>query len=203
MANENKTWLERNTFHHSQFWDLLKLIKEKEKKNLRISLCIPTLNEEKTIGKEIVIFKSELMNRYPLVDEFAVIDSGSTDKTREIAAEFGADVTINTRKMKPGEARKVVKAHIKKIGWPLFGHKILEMSGTPVGQELAWGLMSFAGVVGMVGFCLDRIPVRLSNLMAFDADAFETVLVDISFEPRDGDETHSGASIVRGALTDA
>jgi len=94
MANENKTWLERNTFHHSQFWDLLKLIKEKEKKNLRISLCIPTLNEEKTIGKEIVIFKSELMNRYPLIDEFAVIDSGSKDKTREIAAEFGADVYL-------------------------------------------------------------------------------------------------------------
>jgi len=88
------------------------------------------------------------------------------------ASEFGADVTINTRKMKPGEARKAVKARVKELGWPLFGHKVLEMSGTPVGQELAWGLMSFAGTVGIVGFCLDRIPVRLSNLMAFDADAF-------------------------------
>ncbi|MEM9521476.1 MAG: anti-sigma factor [Actinomycetota bacterium] len=38
---------------------------------------------------------------------------------------------------------------------------------------------------------------------AFDADAFETVLVDISFEPRDGVATHSGASIVRGAIVDA
>ena len=36
----------------------------------------------------------------------------------------------------------------------------------------------------------------------FDPDAFESVLVDISFEPRDGVETHSGASIVRGAVTD-
>lgn len=36
----------------------------------------------------------------------------------------------------------------------------------------------------------------------FDPDAFESVLVDISFEPRDGVETHSGASIVRGAITD-
>jgi glucosyl-3-phosphoglycerate synthase len=94
MASEKKSWLDRNTFHHSQFWDLLKLIEAKEKKGLKISLCIPTLNEEKTIGKEIVIFKSELMNRYPLIDEFAVIDSGSTDKTREIAAEFGADVYL-------------------------------------------------------------------------------------------------------------
>ncbi len=85
-------WLQSNTFHHGQFWDLLGLIKEKEKKNLTISLCIPTLNEEKTIGKEVVLFKSELQDRYPLLDEIAVIDSGSTDRTLEVASSFGADV---------------------------------------------------------------------------------------------------------------
>jgi len=36
--------------------------------------------------------KSELMTRYPLLDELVVIDSGSTDKTREIARSYGADV---------------------------------------------------------------------------------------------------------------
>jgi len=90
--NKIEEWLNNNTFHHGEFWDLLKLIELKEEQNLTISLCIPTLNEEKTIGKEVVIFKSELMDRYPLIDEFAVIDSGSTDNTREIAASFGADV---------------------------------------------------------------------------------------------------------------
>jgi anti-sigma-K factor RskA len=34
----------------------------------------------------------------------------------------------------------------------------------------------------------------------FDSSAFDSVLVDISYEPRDGDETHSGASIVRGEI---
>lgn len=34
----------------------------------------------------------------------------------------------------------------------------------------------------------------------FDLSEFDTVLVDISYEPRDGDETHSGASIVRGEI---
>ena len=81
-----ETWLERNTFHHGAFWDLIKLVEEKEKKGLKISLCIPTLNEEKTIGKEVLILRSELMERYPLVDEFAVIDSGSEDKTLEVAS---------------------------------------------------------------------------------------------------------------------
>lgn len=84
-------WLQTNTFHHSAFWDLKHLVEEKERQGLKISLCIPTLNEEKTIGKEIVIFRSELMTRYPLLDELAVVDSGSTDRTLEVAATYGAD----------------------------------------------------------------------------------------------------------------
>ena len=95
MSGTDSNWLEGNTYHHSDFWDLLKLIERKEKKNLSISLCIPTLNEASTIGKEVVIFRSELMSRYPLLDEIAVIDSGSSDETREIAASFGADVYLD------------------------------------------------------------------------------------------------------------
>ena len=87
-------WLDTNTFHYSQFSDLYRLVEVKQKKGLKISLCLPTLNEEKTIAKEIIIMKSELMTRYPLVDELIVIDSGSTDNTVEIAKAFGADVHI-------------------------------------------------------------------------------------------------------------
>jgi glucosyl-3-phosphoglycerate synthase len=93
--NKIDQWLRANTFHHGEFWDLRKLVEEKQRKNLRISLCIPTLNEEKTIGKEIIVFKSQLIDRYPLLDELAVIDSGSTDRTREVAAAFGATVTLS------------------------------------------------------------------------------------------------------------
>ena len=95
MSDEDKnSWLEKNTFHHGEFWDILKLVEEKEKKGLQISLCIPTLNEEKTIGKEVLILRSELMERYPLIDEFAVIDSGSQDKTLEVAGNYGADTYL-------------------------------------------------------------------------------------------------------------
>jgi glucosyl-3-phosphoglycerate synthase len=87
-------WLQSNTYHHSEFRDLRALVEAKERAGLTISLCIPTLNEEKTIGKEVVIFRSELMQRYPLVDEIAIIDSGSTDKTLEIASSFGADTYL-------------------------------------------------------------------------------------------------------------
>lgn len=100
-------WLKTNTFHHSAFWDLNALVTEKQKQGLTVSLCIPTLNEDRTIGKEVVIFKSELMHRYPLVDEIAVIDSGSTDQTAEVARAFGADVYL---------ARDILPAYGQKRG---------------------------------------------------------------------------------------
>ncbi len=90
-----KTWLSSHTFHHADFWDIQELVRAKEESGLSISLCIPTLNEEATIGKEIVMFKSELMDRYPLLDELAVIDSGSTDATLDVAASYGADTYLS------------------------------------------------------------------------------------------------------------
>jgi len=108
-------WLKDHTFHHSEFWDLKAMVAEKQKQGLTISLCIPTLNEEKTIGKEIVIFKSELMNRYPLLDEIAVIDSGSQDRTLEVAKSFGADTyysgdILKSQGFKRGKGENLWKA---------------------------------------------------------------------------------------------
>ena len=39
---EKNTWLKKNTFHHGEFWDILKLVEEKEKKEQPIHVCIPT-----------------------------------------------------------------------------------------------------------------------------------------------------------------
>jgi len=89
-----KNWLQTNTFHHTDFTDLGLLVEKKQEKGLKISLCLPTLNEEETVGKEIVIMKSELTGRYPLLDEIIVMDSGSKDRTVEVAEHYGADVYL-------------------------------------------------------------------------------------------------------------
>ncbi len=124
MTNLNE-WVNKNTYHHSQFWDLKNLIKEKERQGITVSLCIPTLNEEKTIGKEIVIFKSELVNRYPLLDEIAVIDSGSEDKTLEVAASFGADTYLSNDILPEIESKKGKGENLWKAIYQLKGDIIV------------------------------------------------------------------------------
>ena len=90
MKGENR--ILESTFHHNDFKDKAVLVRQKEAQKLKISLAFPTLNEEATIGKEVLVLKTELMDRFPLLDEIAVIDSGSKDRTREAAAENGARV---------------------------------------------------------------------------------------------------------------
>jgi len=78
-----KEWLKKNTFHHSKFKNVESLIEKKHELGLTISLCFPTLNEEKTVGKEITLMRRELMEKHPLLDEITVIDSGSIDRTEQ------------------------------------------------------------------------------------------------------------------------
>jgi len=87
-----ESWLPERTYRHSEFSDIKVLLTKKAELGVKISLCLPTLNEADTIAKEIVLLKSELMDRYPLLDEIAVIDSGSSDNTLEVAKSFGAKV---------------------------------------------------------------------------------------------------------------
>jgi len=87
-------WLAERTFHHSQFSDIAHLVKLKRAQGLTVTLCFPALNEEKTIGREIRVLKRALMERQPLLDQILVVDSGSTDRTRRIAAKQGAEVHL-------------------------------------------------------------------------------------------------------------
>ena len=85
-------WFAENTFHAHEFSDVRKLVALKERQNLTISVGLPALNEEKTIGTVIRRVKTALMDRVPLIDQMVVIDSMSDDRTAEIAAELGVPV---------------------------------------------------------------------------------------------------------------
>ncbi len=80
------------SFHHHDFSDIETLVSEKEAARLSVSLCIPTLNEEGTIARIVETLRHSLVDTHRLLDELVVIDSGSTDRTRALAAEAGAQV---------------------------------------------------------------------------------------------------------------
>jgi glucosyl-3-phosphoglycerate synthase len=85
-------WFAEANFHHSEFADLGRLATLKEKQGLTISLVLPTLNESETIGPIVRRAVREMQERFPILDEILVIDSSSTDDTREIATAEGARV---------------------------------------------------------------------------------------------------------------
>src|SRR4029077_10777139 len=85
-------WFGESNFHHAEFGDLRRLVQLKEKQGVTVSLVLPTLNEEETIGPIVRRAIREMVGRVPLLDEILVIDSASTDRTREIAEAEGARV---------------------------------------------------------------------------------------------------------------
>jgi glucosyl-3-phosphoglycerate synthase len=85
-------WFAENTFHAHEFADIAKLVALKERHGVTISVGLPALNEERTIGTVIKRVRSALMERAPLIDQIVVIDSDSTDRTVEIATELGVPV---------------------------------------------------------------------------------------------------------------
>jgi len=59
---------------------------------LTVAVVLPALDEEATVGRIVSAVRRRLLERWPLVDELVVVDSGSTDATARVAAEAGARV---------------------------------------------------------------------------------------------------------------
>ena len=95
------------------------------------------------------------------------VDPGRLATIREHGAALAIDVKGKTVK----DVRKEIGAFASGAGAPSTRWKIFETSGRPAGQEMAWGLLNHGAYLGVVGFTMDTVTVRLSNLMAFDARA--------------------------------
>ncbi|HEY4492815.1 MAG TPA: glucosyl-3-phosphoglycerate synthase, partial [Acidobacteriota bacterium] len=98
-------WFAENTFHANEFKNLEKLLDLKKEQGLTISVAMPALNEEATVGRVIRTTKRALMDSVPLVDEIVLIDSGSVDRTREIAESCGIPVFTHQLMLPQYEAR--------------------------------------------------------------------------------------------------
>ncbi|MFI5686720.1 glucosyl-3-phosphoglycerate synthase [Streptomyces sp. NPDC051636] len=91
MLKEVERWLSTRSWSVTDR-PLHKILAAKQRTGQSVSVVLPALNEEETVGDIVAIIRHDLMQQVPLVDEIVVVDSGSTDRTSEVAAAAGARV---------------------------------------------------------------------------------------------------------------
>lgn len=97
-----------------------------------------------------------------------------SDEKLIAAKSNGVDAILNSKGLDIRDVKAKVKEIAKDLGASKYGWKIFEFSGTSAGQELAFNLLTFTSTVSIVGFTMNKLEVRLSNLMAFDAKLIGT-----------------------------
>jgi 6-hydroxycyclohex-1-ene-1-carbonyl-CoA dehydrogenase len=95
------------------------------------------------------------------------IDQGRLD----LASEHGAHLCLDSASNDFKQIKSTIRSFVHESDRTPIGLKIFETSGTPRGQEIAYGLLDPGAHLAVVGYTPRKVEVRLSNLMAFDATA--------------------------------
>ncbi|MEW2140929.1 glucosyl-3-phosphoglycerate synthase [Streptomyces sp. NPDC005409] len=93
MLEEVERWLADRSWSAADR-PLDQLLDRKRATGSTVSVVLPALDEEATVGAIVETIRRELIEGLPvpLVDELLVVDSGSRDRTAQVAADAGARV---------------------------------------------------------------------------------------------------------------
>lgn len=93
VLDEVERWLAARSWSAADR-PLDQLLDRKRAAGTTVSVVLPALDEEATVGEIVEVIRRELVEGLatPLVDELVVVDSGSSDRTAEVAAKAGARV---------------------------------------------------------------------------------------------------------------
>ncbi|HVA59261.1 MAG TPA: glucosyl-3-phosphoglycerate synthase [Mycobacteriales bacterium] len=115
MRADARRWFERRTSRAAD-WPLPRLLAAKG--DSRVAVVLPALNEAATVGRIITRIRRDLfpLNEGPasrpgLLDEIVVMDSGSTDRTAEVATDAGARV-VHRGDVLPGYPPRAGKGEV-------------------------------------------------------------------------------------------
>lgn len=89
----------------------------------------------------------------------------------DLLAREGVAQGLDPRRLDARALKKEIGEFARQSGLRSREWKIFECSGTAAGQATAYGLLVHGATLGVVGFTLEKVEVRLSNLMAFHARA--------------------------------
>ncbi|MBX6369998.1 MAG: 6-hydroxycyclohex-1-ene-1-carbonyl-CoA dehydrogenase [Rhodospirillales bacterium] len=95
------------------------------------------------------------------------VDRGKLDAI----ASHGAALVLDAREMDGRALKAAIQNLARERALPQTEWTIFECSGTAAGQQTAWGLLVHGATLCIVGFTMEKVEIRLSNLMAFDARA--------------------------------
>ena len=93
MRPDTEQWFADRTWQEPA-WTVPELVAAKAGR--RVSVVLPALDEEATVGAIVAAIVPLTRGASPLVDELVVVDSGSTDATIAVAAAAGARVVRRT-----------------------------------------------------------------------------------------------------------
>jgi glucosyl-3-phosphoglycerate synthase len=107
-------WLARRTYRATGY-AAAELVDLKRSAGCTISVVLPALDEEPTVGAIVAAIRQAFVDDLPLVDELVVVDSGSTDRTASVAAAAGArvvhvDDVLPTHGRVPGKGEALWKS---------------------------------------------------------------------------------------------
>jgi len=93
MDSVIEDWFARRTWQEPP-WTVDELVAAKAGR--RVAVVLPALDEEATVGAIVAAIHPLTRGPVPLVDELVVIDSGSTDRTVDVARAAGARMVLRT-----------------------------------------------------------------------------------------------------------
>lgn len=88
---------------------------------------------------------------------------------RLASVEPWVDLALDASTLSGRDIKDAILVFERQHGLKGPGRKIIECSGSADGQATAYRLLTFDACLVVVGYTRDKIEVRLSNLMAFDA----------------------------------
>ncbi|HYB90343.1 MAG TPA: 6-hydroxycyclohex-1-ene-1-carbonyl-CoA dehydrogenase [Candidatus Binataceae bacterium] len=102
----------------------------------------------------------------------AKVEAVDVDQARlDALAPYGVGRVLNAQQFDSRALKAEVAAFARQNGLRTREWVIFECSGTAAGQTTAWSLLVHGATLAVVGFTLEKVEVRLSNLMAFHARA--------------------------------
>lgn len=93
------------------------------------------------------------------------------DHKLELMGQHGVARGFNVKNLDPKALKKEIGGFAKERGLPTREWSIFECSGSAAGQSTAFGLLTHGSTLSVIGYTLDRVELRLSNLMALHARA--------------------------------